>query len=527
MDRHKIILLINTIKHLKLRQFTYRIFYFIRNKFFKKEYSKDLKVDIKPLIWKDNILNSKIYLGNLTFYFLNFEHKFENKIDWNINDYGKLWLFNLNYFDFLNQDEIKIEEGVFLIEDYINQDKNLIDGKASYPISLRGINWVKFLSKNKIKNQKINQSLYNHYQILFNNPEYHLLGNHLLENGFSLFFGAYYFKDEILYKESCKILKNELDEQILEDGAHFELSTMYHQIMLYRVLDCIQLVKLNNWKQDTMEVFLVEKASQMLSWLHEVTFKNGDIPMVNDSTFDIAPSSKELFSYAQKLDIHDSKIPLSDSGYRMFKKGRYELFTDEGNVGASYQPAHVHSDTFNFVLYNNNQPIIVDTGTSTYEKNSLRQKERSTAAHNTVKIGEQEQTEVWGGFRVAKRAKVIQLIEDNNSVTATHNGYANFGIFHSRKFFVNKNTIDILDTISENKEIQGVAYFHFHPDIQNIEIDKNRVNLSNKNIQITFGDTSIKVQKETYQYALGFNNTTDAFKICVSFNSKLETSIHL
>ena len=44
---------------------------------------------------------------------------------------------------------------------------------------------------------------------------------------------------------------------------------------------------------------------------------------------------------------------------------------------------------------------------------------------------------------------------------------------------------------------------------------------------MTFEGASIKIQKETYQYAMGFNNTTDACKICVSFNSKLETSIYL
>ena len=65
------------------------------------------------------------------------------------------------------------------------------------------------------------------------NIEYHILGNHLLENGFSLFFGAYYFQDEKFYVKAKKILTDELDEQILEDGAHFELSSMYHQIMLF------------------------------------------------------------------------------------------------------------------------------------------------------------------------------------------------------------------------------------------------------------------------------------------------------
>ena len=71
-------------------------------------------------------------------------------------------------------------------------------------------------------------------------------------------------------------------------------------------------------------------------------------------------------------------------------------------LGADYQPGHSHSDTFNFELYVQKFPLIVDTGISTYEKNEIRQKERSTLSHNTVMIGDNDQTKVWGGFRVTK-----------------------------------------------------------------------------------------------------------------------------
>ena len=46
----------------------------------------------------------------------------------------------------------------------------------------------------------------------------------------------------------------------------------------------------------------------------------------------------------------------------------YELFIDVGNIGPDYQPAHAHSDTFNFELIKGDNPIFVDTGISTYEK---------------------------------------------------------------------------------------------------------------------------------------------------------------
>ena len=96
------------------------------------------------------------------------------------NQFGKLWTYNLNYFDFLNQENISKENGLRLIQDFINNDAFLKDGKEPYPISLRGINWVKFLSNNQVKDELINNTLYFHYCILFKNLEYHLLGNHLL-----------------------------------------------------------------------------------------------------------------------------------------------------------------------------------------------------------------------------------------------------------------------------------------------------------------------------------------------------------
>ena len=129
----------------------------------------------------------------------------------------------------------------------------------------------------------------------------------------------------------------------------------------------------------------------MNSWLQKITYKNGEIPMVNDSTYDISSSSDELFSYAEKLGIPKQDIKLSESGYRKIKLNNYELLLDIGNVGPSYQPGHAHSDTFNFELIKDGNPIFVDTGISTYEKNAIRQNERATCSHNTVKIDNIEQ----------------------------------------------------------------------------------------------------------------------------------------
>ena len=123
---------------------------------------------------------------------------------------------------------------------------------------LWGINWIKFC-QNSLRNQKIDTKLFNDYNRLYYNLEYHLLGNHLLENAFSLLFASYYFNYDLYYIKS-KFLLEKLNEQILNDGAHYELSPMYHQIILFRILDSINLIKLNKkWKDDNLLSF-VQKA---------------------------------------------------------------------------------------------------------------------------------------------------------------------------------------------------------------------------------------------------------------------------
>ncbi|QCX01852.1 hypothetical protein FGM00_17665 [Aggregatimonas sangjinii] len=526
MDLHKLRLLFHTLRYLRLKQIYYRIYYVVRNRFFKRAYKKTLNQREGFLKWNDSILYTDSYIGSNSFLFLNLEHRFTADIDWNYSNFGKLWTYNLNYFDFLNQQTISPEEGLRLILDYSTKDSILKDGKEPYPISLRGINWVKFLSKNMISNFEIDQLLFNHYQTLLHNLEYHLLGNHLLENGYSLLFGAYYFENKKFYTKAKQILKAELSEQILNDGAHFELSPMYHQILLFRLLDCFKLVETNQWQNDDIGQLLRNKAANMLSWLQEVTFANGSTPMVNDSAYGIAPSSQQLFDYAEQLGIVWQQGKLSDSGYRKVTKIDYELFVDIGNVGPKYQSGHAHSDTFNFEMYVLGSPVIVDTGTSTYENNSRRQQERETAAHNTVKIDGREQTQVWGAFRVAKRAKVIDIIERKDFLSATHNGYRNLGVNHTRQFTTETSKILIEDFLGKDIELGSIAYFHFHPSVENIEIFDDSLKLVDEGINIIF-ENSQRVALKSYDYAIGFNKRVKSKKIEVQFCNTLRTHIQL
>lgn len=525
----KIFLLIRTVKYLKLKQILYRLFYALRGKyrsFVRFKYKFNLYRKGKALAFVPMIDNNISYESN-SFTFLNKSVAFNNGIDWDYDDNGKLWTYNLNYFDYLNQKSMTCEIGQALMYLFIDQIQTLKNANEPYTISLRGINWVKFLSKHNIEKKSLDRYLYSQYRILLDNLEYHILGNHLLENGFSLFFGGYYFKGNELYNKGKEILSIELREQILNDGAHFELSPMYHKIILHRLLDTINLIDNNTdvYEDDLFKDFLLSTAEKMLGWLEAVTLSNGETPRVNDSTENIAASSDELFKYAHRLKLKWSENTLQDSGYRKFNIAQTELFVDYGQIGPSYIPGHAHSDTFSFILNCAGKAIIVDPGISTYDTGYRRQRERSTSSHNTVRYEKLEQTEVWGAFRVGRRAKTFITEDTKTKVVGYHDGYKRFHVLHQRSFVIDNQNIIISDSMITNRKLmaKSSAYFHFHPDVK-VTLSDSDVIIDNCDVSFS-GASSMRLKE--YTYAHGYNKTERAQVLEVLFKEELITKIKL
>jgi hypothetical protein len=511
VDHNRIGLFWHTLKHVKFTQLYHQVYYRLKNRVWKGNYTS-LPGKSDALYFTEGIFYQNSYSPRNNFEFLNLERSFD-KVDWNYSDFGKLWIYNLNYFDYLNQLNISKADGLELIKDFISQS-DLKDGLEPYPISLRGINWIKFLSRYGIKDSEIDTKLYQDYQRLCDNLEYHLLANHLLENGFSLLFGAYYFQDEELYEKAQNILAKQLKEQILKDGAHYELSPMYHQIILHRVLDCYNLVYNNSWKKDRILARLEESATKMLGWLEAISFENGEIPMLNDSAEGIAPTSAELQKYATDLGLNWDKQNLGDSGYRKFEVAEMEVVMDVGQIAPAYQPGHSHADNLQFVLNYRNEPVIVDTGISTYEKNARRHLERSTVSHNTVTINDLNSSIVWGGFRVAERA-ITRLLKDASKViTASHNGYRKLGVEHERSFQIQGNKLQIVDNINGKVNVKAKGHLHFRPQTQ-LEL-KGQSLIINGNLKISLSNTE-DIKLEEYMFAEAFNTLIPAQKLTYTF----------
>lgn len=529
-------LLWRTVRHLTLRQMVYQVLNRLRGRarlrFPEGEpqgYFLTMPATDKPVSWQ-----------NGTFTFLNQSQLFREQIDWNFPTNGKLWTYHLNYFDWLNQSTMTADTGLALIRDFMNQTSTLRDGLESYPTSLRIINWVQFLSRHQTNDAIINRHLFAQVHLLSRRLEYHLSGNHLLENGLSLLIGSLYFRHERWLRLAANLIRTELTAQVLADGAHYERSPMYHQLLLDRLLTALLALQADTWhKEDALTGFLVQKASHMLHWLNAVTFRNGDIPMVNDSVEGVAPTTKQLHEKAERM-LHLStefvgiqpqvrSILKAESGYRMFRQDRYELVANVGSISPDHQPGHAHADTFSFLLNVDNFPVIVDNSASTYQISQRRTWERSTAAHNTVEVNRINSSEVWTGFRVGRRARVKVQQDTESTLIASHDGYQRDNVIHERTWSMEETEICIKDRLLEHTVTKanqvGVARFYFHPAIQVADVDN--VVMAGP-IKITFSSvTNFKFRVTRYDMADGFNRLQTGKCVEVVFDNQLDTTIYL
>jgi uncharacterized heparinase superfamily protein len=166
-------------------------------------------------------------------------------------------------------------------------------------------------------------------------------------------------------------------------------------------------------------------------------------------------------------------VQLRESGYVRLARGPAVAILDVAPVGPDYLPGHAHADTLSFELSVGTQRVLVNSGTSCYGSSAERLRQRGTAAHNTVVVNGQDSSEVWGGFRVARRAYPFGLnIEESADATATevrcaHNGYARLPgkPTHHRTWHIDAHSLTVTDRVEGHHQC-AEAQFHFHPAVQ-------------------------------------------------------------
>ncbi len=129
---------------------------------------------------------------------------------------------------------------------------------------------------------------------------------------------------------------------------------------------------------------ITEAVDIMRRWLGAVLTPDGQVPMLNDGY----PVDRELLTVLRPgpdpVTPASPVLVLPATGLVRAVAGGWHLLADVGPPCPPSLPAHAHADTFGCLVHVDGVPLLVDTGTSTYEPGEVRRYERSTAAHSTV-----------------------------------------------------------------------------------------------------------------------------------------------
>lgn len=499
----KLLLVVRTVRHLRFRQLYYRPIRSLQARLALPPLSparvnddRIARMRAVMLEWGPDDIASRVSRADDIcggrFRFLGVARDLPS-VPWCDRPVSHLWSFNLHYFDYAldlawafyeSRDPRYIGRLQELVEDWerVARRPGCPDAWNPYVVSVRLINWIYVLvllgdSLDEDFRGRLIDSLHQQAVFLSRRLEWHLLGNHLLKNLQALALAGICFEghDARSWLEETSVrLWRELDEQVLPDGGHFERSPMYHAIVLGDLLELLLLRARCGLENPALVLDTSRTMMKALAWMCS---SRGELRLFNDSAHGIAPSFARLTSMATLLSgvqasADRQRWDLSDTGYFGAREGKFELMLDWGPIGASYQPGHGHCDILSYELDFDDTEFVVDSGISGYEGDSFREYSRSTRAHNTVMIGGNEQSEIWGTFRVARRATLGERRSPASAGAAgysfegSYRPYGQRGTSHSRRFQLTSSHLQIVDRVKGAIGSSIVSFVHFHPDCQ-------------------------------------------------------------
>jgi uncharacterized heparinase superfamily protein len=304
----------------------------------------------------------------------------------------------------------------------------------------------------------VRELLWVHLRFVRNHLERDVGGNHLLKNlkawlALALFFGQ---KKDI--ERACRAISKQLSIQVLPDGGHFERAPAYHVQVLTDLIDLQKLLFASGDSHLLPE--LDQYVASMRFFLQSLVDPAGAVVLLNDG-FPVDPQLLEV------LGVHSASPTTAfspNSGVARLVRGPWTVFMDVGDPCPPELPAHAHADTLSCIVYFEEERIIGEAFTSTYEASPQRQYERSTQAHSTIQINGADSTEVWASFRAGRRARVdsVDFHASVPSISASHDGYRFIkgSPKHWRKVSVSDDGLTIVDEVSTSHPVSIALNWH-------------------------------------------------------------------
>lgn len=404
-----------------------------------------------------------------------------NRPDWRLGNpsQSRLWTITLHYHawayrlaSIIDSHTTFAAEAEELLEFYLGDWLSRCDRNApgsedlawnSYTIATRIPAWIRsfvmlqdsFFAKRPTLRSLFLQSLWEQARYLAGHLEWDLRANHLLRDAVGLAWASRFFvgnESRRWLDIATKLAGEQLREQVLADGGHFERSPHYHAEAMQ---DFLALSLLIDDQEIAAEIrSRWEGMAEYLAWMRH---PDGLCPQLNDSP---AFSPDELLNAGEIIGIVADLSPrkgfrhFSETGNVAWHDALWTVFFDVGEIGPSYQPGHAHADSLSVECSLDGQRLFVDPGCYGYDHDDDRRYDRSTESHNTLCIDETDSSEVWHIFRVGRRARPLNVSTEHTLTTfdvhASNDGFDHLPgrPRHSRTVrLIDSGVLEIIDVV--------------------------------------------------------------------------------
>jgi len=298
--------------------------------------------------------------------------------------------------------------------------------------------------------------------------------------------------------------------QVYDDGVNKEQATYYHMWVLEYLLFA-SMTGIRAGKSFSAE--FDDRLYAMLSFLKDMSPDDGEPPQIGDADDGFVARFEPVwpeYPYKEMIAAAESALGLSQSvnnqkafwyqaisgtekrpaqttqpwkrhyptayskgGYAILGDTDCHLVMDAGNLGYLGIAAHGHADALSICLALEGEWWLVDPGTYAYHSDQKwRNYFRGTRSHNTVIVGDMDQSTIAGPFMWTQKAsaKLLYVKEEQGlqSAAGEHDGYRRLGVHHRRTVSFNsqEREIKLIDVLTGGENTKVAIYFHFAPDIQ-------------------------------------------------------------
>lgn len=225
-------------------------------------------------------------------------------------------------------------------------------------------------------------------------------------------------------------------DQFLLDGGQAERSPMYQLL----TLNDLRILRDSDVLTSADTSFVSDIAGKAEAAANAMIHSDGDVALFNDAWLGEAPPAEELISPLNNRPHTPQVIELPQTGYVRLAQAGDTVVMDFGACGPDKAAGHAHADFLSLELSVGGERVIVDMGVPTYSEGTLRDRCRSSAAHNGPAFEGAESIEFWNSFRVGRRGYAYKLPVQFGAGTLAfagwQSGYLHLGAFAARALWL-------------------------------------------------------------------------------------------